>query len=125
LTARSPKPRREPERSLFREIGAGVRFVFGNRLLRAIVTSTAIINLFHPIGFAVYILLLARTLHLSPALIGLIAAVASVGALLAAMSASRLAARFGSGGRSWCRCCCAAQPRSSSRSSNGTGRCWC
>jgi MFS family permease len=97
IDARSPKPRREPERSLVREIGAGVRFVFGNRILRAIVTSTAIINLFHPIGFAVYVLLLARTLHLSPMLIGLITAVASVGALLAAMSASRLAARFGPG----------------------------
>jgi MFS family permease len=87
IDARSPKPRREPERSLLREIGAGVRFVFGNRLLRPIVTSTAVINLFHPIGLAVYVLLLARTLHLSPALIGLIAAV----------SASRLAARFGPG----------------------------
>jgi MFS family permease len=97
IEARSPKPRREPERSLVREMGAGVRFVFGNRLLRAIVTSTAIINLFHPIGFAVYVLLLARTLHLSSALIGLIAAVAAVGALLAAVSASRLAARFGPG----------------------------
>ncbi|HEX2308898.1 MAG TPA: MFS transporter [Jatrophihabitantaceae bacterium] len=97
IEARSPKPRREPERSLVREIGAGVRFVFGHRLLRPILTSTAVINLFHPIGFAVYVLLLARTLHLSPALIGLIAAVASVGALLAAMSASRLAARFGPG----------------------------
>jgi MFS family permease len=38
-----------------------------------------------------------RVQHLSPALIGLIAAVASVGALIVAVSASRLAARFGPG----------------------------
>ena len=44
-----------------------------------------------------YVLLLARILHLSAALIGLIAAVASLGALIAAVSASRLAARFGPG----------------------------
>jgi MFS family permease len=97
----APRPERQPRRSLRQEIGTGLRYVFGSRLLRAIVASTAALNLFHMIGSAVYVLLLARTLRLAPAIIGLIGAVASLGALAASLFARRLADALGAGRTVW------------------------
>lgn len=88
-------------RSLRREIGEGLRFVIGHQLLRAIAASTATSNLFHAMAMAVYYILLARTLHLSPAVIGLLAAIGSVGALLASLFAQRLRERLGAGRTIW------------------------
>lgn len=85
------------DRNLGREIVDGVRFVLGDRTLRSIVLCTATLNLFHMIGSAVYVLLLARTLHLSPGAIGLVGAVAAFGALGASLFAQRLSQLLGPG----------------------------
>lgn len=82
-------------RRLYVDIGEGLRFVLGHPLLRAIAATTATANLFGGIQSAVEILFLVRVLHVSPAIIGLLFAAASVGGVLAALTATRVARRVG------------------------------
>jgi MFS family permease len=97
IKTRVPKPERKPDRHLGREIAEGLRFVVGNRLLRAIATCTGVGNLFTSMGFALFYLLLARNLHLSAGVIGLITALPAVGGLAGSLTASRIAAKLGQG----------------------------
>jgi MFS family permease len=101
IKVRPPKPERKPDRHLGREIKEGLRFVLGNRLLRAIAMCTGISNLFNTLGFAVFYVLLARDLHLSPGVIGLIMSTAATGGLLGSLAATRIAARLGQGPTIW------------------------
>jgi MFS family permease len=98
---RAPKPLRQPTRHLGREIAEGLRFVVGNRLLRAIALCTGTSNLFTATSFAVYYVLLARELHLSAGLLGLIASISAVGGLLGALLAARVVRRLGQGPAIW------------------------
>ncbi len=98
---RSRPARPTAGRDLSGEIGAGLRFVLSHRLLRAIVMCTGTSNLFHGMSAAVYFVLLARILRLSPGVIGLIAAVGSIGALVASLFAARIRARLGAGPAVW------------------------
>src|SRR5258708_6359699 len=66
-------------------------------LLRSIAGCTGTSNLFSNAMFAVYVLYLTRELNIPPALLGLILAAAGPGALLGALIAGRVAARFGLG----------------------------
>jgi MFS family permease len=101
IQARPPKPERKPDRHLGREIKEGLRFVLGNRLLRAIAMCTGSSNLFNTLGFAVFYVLLARDLHLSPGVIGLIMSTAAIGGLLGSLVATRIAERLGQGPTIW------------------------
>jgi MFS family permease len=101
IRAPSPKPERKPDRHLGREIKEGLSFVLRNRMLRSIAMCTGSSNLFNTMGFAVFYVLLARDLHLSPGYIGLIMSTAAVGGLLGSLVASRLAARWGQGPTIW------------------------
>jgi MFS family permease len=80
---------------LYRDIGEGLRFVFGHRLLRAIAATTSTSNLFSGIQTAVEIVFLVRVVHAQPGIIGLLFASASVGGLVAAFIASWAARRLG------------------------------
>jgi hypothetical protein len=101
IRAREPKPEPGPDAHLGREIVEGLRFVLGERILRAIAACTAIANFFGALGGAVFIVLLARDLRLSPFVIGLIYSVASVGGIVGALAARRLAVRLGEGPVIW------------------------
>ena len=101
ISTRPPKRERKPDRHLGREIGEGLRFVVGNRMLRSIAMSTGSSNLFSAVGFAVLYVLLARNLHLSAGLIGLITSTSAAGGLVGAFLAGRAAARFGQGPTIW------------------------
>ena len=101
IQARVPKPARRPDRHLGREINEGLRFVLGDRMLRAIAMCTGSSNLFGAMSGAVVYVLLARTLHLSPGIIGLLTSTAAFGGLLGSLLASRVAARFGQGPTIW------------------------
>ncbi|HSV38613.1 MAG TPA: MFS transporter [Nocardioidaceae bacterium] len=98
---RSPKPAPKPDRHLGREIAEGVRFVLGNRLLRSIAMCTGTSNLFNAMGQAVFLLLLARELDLSPGLIGLLTSVSAFGALAGSFLARRVADWLGQGPTIW------------------------
>ena len=80
---------------LARGIAEGLRFVFGNELLRAIAATTATANLFSGIAAAVEILFLVRQVHASPGVIGLLFTMGGVGGVVGAVVAAPLARRFG------------------------------
>ncbi|GII26063.1 MFS transporter [Planosporangium mesophilum] len=101
IRKREPKPERKPDAHLGREIAEGLRFVWGNRLLRAIAMCTGSSNLFSNIIAAVLVVLLARDLRLSPGMIGLFFSFGAVGGLIGALVATRVAARIGQGPAIW------------------------
>src|SRR6185437_254632 len=96
---RAPEPRPEvPEggrRKLVDDITEGLRFVFGNVLLRAIAATTATSNFFSGIAAAVEVVFLVRAVHASPGVIGLLFAMGGVGGILGAFAAGPIATRVG------------------------------
>jgi MFS family permease len=101
IQARPPKPARRPDRNLRREIGEGLRFVLGNRMLRSIAMCTGSSNLFSSMAAGVSFVLLARELNLSPGLIGLLGSASAIGGLAGSLVARRFAERVGQGPAIW------------------------
>ncbi|MFJ8780867.1 MULTISPECIES: MFS transporter [unclassified Streptomyces] len=101
IEVRPPRPERSPDPNLLREIRDGLRFVLGNRILRAIAMCTSTTNLFGSVISAVFYVLLARELRLSPGIIGLLTSTAAVGGLIGALVAGRFAAKVGQGPAIW------------------------
>jgi MFS family permease len=104
IRKREPTPQRAPDAHLGREIGEGLRFVLGNRLLRSIAMCTGTYNLFSSIGFAMLIVLLADVLKISAGMIGLVLSAGSVGGLVGAFTAMRVAKWLGQGPTIWMSC---------------------
>ena len=97
IRAPEPKPH-VPEGGhprLVHDMAEGLRFVFGNVLLRAIAATTATSNLFSGVAAAVEIVFLVREVHASPGVIGLLFTMGGVGGVLGALAAGPLAARVG------------------------------
>jgi MFS family permease len=96
---RTPEPAPEvPEAghpSLVHGMAEGLRFVFGNVLLRAIAATTATSNLFGGVVAAVEIVFLVRTVHAAPGVIGLLFAMGGIGGVVGAFAAGPIARRFG------------------------------
>ena len=90
------RPRAE-RRALRIEIAEGLRFVFGNRLLRAITLCTASTNFFATLGLTMLPLLVLRDLGLGPEIFGLATAVGAIGGIIGAIIASRVTALIGEG----------------------------
>jgi predicted MFS family arabinose efflux permease len=101
ISTRPARPERVPDRNLRREVGEGLRFVLGNRLLRAIAMCTGLSNLFGSMASAVFYVLLARDLRLSPGWIGLIESTSAIGGLAGSLLARRVADRLGQGPAIW------------------------
>jgi predicted MFS family arabinose efflux permease len=102
IRRREPTPERQVdehgrETSMRRDIAAGLRYVGGHPYLRSIAATTGASNFFSNIQFAVMILFLTRQLAFSPELIGLAFSIGSVGFLLGALLAGRVADRIGVG----------------------------
>jgi MFS family permease len=83
--------------SMKSEIGAGLRYVFGNRYLRHIAASTASFNFCNSIWGAIFVVWAVRELDLSPGLVGLVFSLGNVGFLAGALLANRVAAAVGVG----------------------------
>jgi MFS family permease len=79
------------------ELGEGLRWVLGNPYLRTISVSTATFNFFSSMLYAILIVYLARSLEMSPGLIGAMFAIGQFGYLFGALMANRIAARIGVG----------------------------
>jgi MFS family permease len=80
---------------LFREIGEGLRWVFGNPLLRRIVGTTGTANFFGHIAMTLLPIFVLRELGLTPAMFGIIFSLGAVGGLLGAIATPRIVARIG------------------------------
>lgn len=87
---------RSGESSFWREISAGMRFVFGSPVLRAIACNGACAVFFQAAGTALLVLFLVRDVHLSPGGIGLLSSVGPIGAVAAAFTSRKVASRMGS-----------------------------
>lgn len=86
LLTRDHEPPREPDdhEPILREIGEGLRWVFGNPLLRRIVGTTGISNFFSTVSFTLLPIFLLRELGLTPAAMGVIFSLGSIGGLAGA-----------------------------------------
>ncbi|HEX2039113.1 MAG TPA: MFS transporter [Acidimicrobiales bacterium] len=85
---------REPMR---RSIGAGLRYVLRHPVLKRIAACTAMFNLFSAIGMAVFLLYAVDRLGISPAVIGLVFSLGSLGFVLGAALSARLGRVLGVG----------------------------
>ncbi|MFB7516387.1 MFS transporter [Streptomyces sp. NPDC056144] len=90
-----PKPVRAPGARLREEIAEGLRFVFRDRLLRALTLTAAISNLCGTIGASMLLVLLAGELGMSPFLCGLVFTAEALGGLLGSLLTTRAVARLG------------------------------
>lgn len=85
---------RQPLRT---EIAEGLRFVFGQPLLRRITLMSTAANGIGGLAMTVFPIYVLRTLALPPWAFALIGAAASAGGMLGALASARLAARLGEG----------------------------
>ncbi len=97
IRAREPARPRLPGRRLTAEMREGLAALWGNPLLRLLVTASGGANLFFAIQGALRVLYAERDLGLSPALLGAVLAAGSAGGLLGALPAASTARRFGTG----------------------------
>jgi MFS family permease len=104
IRKREPAPERAPDAHLGKEISEGLRFVLGNRLLRSIAMCTGTYNLFSAIGFTMLLVLLASVLKIPAGTIGLVLSAGSVGGLIGAFTAMRVARWLGQGPTIWMSC---------------------
>ncbi|MDQ1510804.1 MAG: hypothetical protein QOG50_2648 [Actinomycetota bacterium] len=93
-------PTNEP-RNLRREIREGLSFVLRHPILKKVVGCTATSNFFSGAAFAIEAVFLVRILHASPGVIGLVLSLGSVGGLLGAIFAGRIARRVGTARIIW------------------------
>ena len=95
---REEPPPRSSRRPLHVEIGDGLSFVVRQPLLRRIVATTSLGNLFHTVGGSLYVLFLLRDLQVGEAGLGLALSIAAVGGLVGAVIAEPVM-RLGGEGR--------------------------
>jgi MFS family permease len=79
------------------EIGEGLRYVFGQRLLRPILMTAAASNLLLGMSGAVHVLFLVRELRLSAGVVGMVLAIGNGGFVLGAALATRIPRKLGVG----------------------------
>ena len=98
IRTREPAPDVPAERrSIWADIGEGLRTFYGNRTLRTFLAMTMTYDLFWNTLFAVYFVYVTRELGLPATAIGIIFAVGSGGALLGALLTDRITRRVGIG----------------------------
>jgi hypothetical protein len=82
---------------VWREIHEGLRTVFAQPILRALMACSATLNVFGRMFLAVYVLFMARDLGLGPVGIGLVLATGGLGSLAGALVGAPATRRFGFG----------------------------
>jgi hypothetical protein len=88
---------RAGDSSLLHEIREGAAFVAAHPLIRRIVASTAVGNLFASVTYVLMPLVILRELDLGPVGLGIMLSIGSVGGVIGALAAPLLAARLGEG----------------------------
>jgi MFS family permease len=96
-TVEPPPPSRQQDGTVWADLLEGLQPIVGSSVLRAIAACTATLNLFGYVAQSVFVLYLVRDLGIEPALTGLVMMALGPGALVGALLAARMAARFGVG----------------------------
>ena len=86
-----------PRPSMRTEAIEGLRYVLGHRYLRNIAACTGTLNLFGNIGGVILLIYIINELGITAGTVGIIFAIANLGALLGALTAERLARWIGIG----------------------------
>jgi predicted MFS family arabinose efflux permease len=97
LWIRTPEPAPPPtaaRRHLGRELGDGVRWVFGDRILRPLALLAPFTNFSLTCVSTLFLLYAVRDKGLDPATVGLVLSVSSAGALLGALVSKALIRRY-------------------------------
>jgi len=94
---RTPERPREARAGFRAEIAEGLRFTLPHPIQRPIILFVAVSNLFVNMLFAIYLVYAVRVLDLSATTIGLIFSIGSVGSLIGALTANRVARTLGIG----------------------------
>jgi len=76
---------------------AGIRWVFGNPIVRAALGATATINFFNFVFFALFILYATRSLDVTPGTLGLVLGAGAAGGVLGSLVTGRISRRIGIG----------------------------
>jgi len=98
LRVREPEPEVPAVRPTVRaSIAEGLHAVFGNRVLRNLLTQSATFNLAQNAMLTVFVLYTVRTLGLSAAQLGLVLGIGSLGSLAGALLATRVTRTVGYG----------------------------
>ncbi|HZD64606.1 MAG TPA: MFS transporter [Acidimicrobiales bacterium] len=92
-----PRPTRAAKSRLVPEVGQGLGYVMGHRLLRWTATATGCFNAVEMALNVVLVLFEARVLHFSPGLIGLVFMLGNIGFILGALAVRPITARLGIG----------------------------
>jgi len=97
LFTRDHEQLRAPEdhKPLVHEIGEGLRWVFGNPLLRRIVGTTGMANFFGTIAQTLVPIFVLRELGLSPQMFGIVFSLGAAGGLVGAIATPRIIALLG------------------------------
>ncbi|MGW7525414.1 MFS transporter [Streptomyces sp. NPDC054783] len=102
IRAVEPGPaRRTAEPRLWAETAAGLRFVLGHPVLRALSLKGAVTNLAIQLCQVSFVLLFTQELHLSAGLLGLLLSAGGIGGLLGALVAPAVGRRLGHGRALW------------------------
>lgn len=88
----TPKHERNP---IMQEIGEGLRWVFGNPLLRRIVGCTGLSNFASTLSYTLLPIFLLRELGFTPTAMGVIIGIGSVGGFLGAIATPHIVQRIG------------------------------
>src|SRR5487761_1674129 len=100
IAIRKPEPapeRPEVQLSVRQSIAEGLHAVFGSKLLSALLTQGAALNLFFGGFITVFVVYAVRVVHLSPLELGIVMAAAAVGSLAGATTAGRVRKALGLG----------------------------
>jgi len=98
IRSREPAPEVPPgPASVRRSIAEGLQVIWGTRLLRAMLTQGAALNLFFGGYTTLFLVYALRVVHLSPLQLGIVMASQAAGALAGATAASRVRTALGLG----------------------------
>jgi predicted MFS family arabinose efflux permease len=98
IRSREPAPEVPPgPASVRRSIAEGLQVIWGTRLLRAMLTQGAALNLFFGGYTTLFLVYALRVVHLSPFQLGIVMAAQAAGALAGATAAGRVRAALGLG----------------------------
>ncbi len=93
-TRRAPDEEKD-DTPLRAQIGAGLRFIATDRVLRAILACTTTSNFFVMASGGIEVTFLVREINLSAGMVGLVFTISACGGIAAGLMAGRLAARIG------------------------------
>jgi len=97
IRKQEPQVKQRKNASVVKDIREGLAVVFNNRYLWSIAGSTATSNFFSSAIYVPFFLLMTQELQLTPTELGIVFTLGSVGALVGALLANRIAKRLGVG----------------------------